>query len=303
MALKIAPPEPDTGKRRRELRALWRLCAWGGTAATALTAVAVIAQTDIGAARLQLAFANATEPVRSVAAAKVPQRAIVDDDETRRLASQVRDLTADRDRLAARLASLEHHLDDMTSSIKRQVAQAAAVAAAAPPLPAPSVPIAAAPVHSPPANAPSANTPPPNTPLAKADTTDNAAPLADKPGLRSSGVVPESVPLPPSRIAAVPPLEPAVEPPPPAKPEFGVALAGATSLEVMRLQWAAVKANFGPLLAGLHPRALQERRNGASHYRLVLGPLPDHTAAAKLCGRLIAARAVCNPAKFVGEPL
>jgi hypothetical protein len=298
MALKIAPPEPDTadtGKRRHEIRALWRFGAWGAAAAIALTAVAIVAQTNIGAARLQLAITSVSEPMQ-LASAPVPphlvervaERAIENEAATRHLAAEVRTLTTDRDRLAVRLASLEQKLVDMTGTIKRQAAQAAAAPAAAL---APRAPIAAMPVPSTPAN----------TPPAKADTTDYAAPLHDQPQSQNSAAVSKPVPLPPTRIAAAPAHENAAEPPP--KPEFGVALAGASSLEVMRLQWTAVKANFGPLLAGLHPRALYERRNGTSHYRLVLGPLPDHATAVKLCGRLIAARAICNPAKFAGEPL
>ena len=69
------------------------------------------------------------------------------------------------------------------------------------------------------------------------------------------------------------------------------------------MQWTAVKANFGPLIGDLKPHALHERRGTVSHYRLIIGPLPTYTAAAKLCARLIAARAICRPVKMAGEPL
>jgi len=84
---------------------------------------------------------------------------------------------------------------------------------------------------------------------------------------------------------------------------FGVALAGASSLEIARLQWMAAKANFGSMLANLQPRAASERRGGAVHYRLVVGPLPTYTAASRLCARIVAAHAICQPVKFAGEPL
>jgi hypothetical protein len=98
--------------------------------------------------------------------------------------------------------------------------------------------------------------------------------------------------MPPERVAALPP-----------KPEFGIALAGASNAALLHMQWAALKANFGPLIGDLKPHALHERRGNVSHYRLIVGPLPTYTAAAKLCARLIAARAICHPVKMAGEPL
>jgi hypothetical protein len=103
--------------------------------------------------------------------------------------------------------------------------------------------------------------------------------------------------LPPVRVAALPAEVPA------SKPEFGVALAVSSNLDVLHLQWGALKANYGPLLAGLRPIAAREQRGTASYYRLVLGPLPNAAAAAKLCARLTAARAVCHAGKFTGDPL
>jgi ubiquinone biosynthesis protein UbiJ len=124
MALTIAPPEPpatDYGQRHFDMGALWRLIAWGGAAAIALSAVAIISQTQMGAARIRSAVAHATEPVLAIA--QVPrqtvERVIVDSAETRRLASEVRSLAEDRDRLVARIARLEHGIHDTTSSIQR----------------------------------------------------------------------------------------------------------------------------------------------------------------------------------------
>src|ERR1700687_5991859 len=123
MAIEIAPPvpdPPDPRKRRREIRALWRLSAWGGTAAIALAAVAITTQTDIGSARLQTVLAQESQPALTVTLATVKPRVI--DPDTLRLEAQIRMLTADRDRLNARVASLERNLDDMTGSIKTNTA-------------------------------------------------------------------------------------------------------------------------------------------------------------------------------------
>ncbi len=309
MAIDIAPPEPDlpdTRKRRRDLRALWRLSAWGGAAVVALATVAIATQTESGSARLQHALSPESRPARVVAVTDVPPRAVEKDAETQRLEAQVRALAADRDRLTARIASLEHNLDDMTGSIKRQAAQLAATAAAKTPAPAPRPPVtapqtlAAALAPSTPATSP---TPSIIAPPAMPASTDSAAPAPAPSQPQTATPAPEAVPLPPTRVAAAPASEPAAAPPPPHKPELGVDLGGAPNMVVLSARWAAVKANFGPLLNGLHPLAAHNTRPGATDYRLVVGPLPNAAAAAQLCTRFIAARVNCRPAKFDGESL
>jgi hypothetical protein len=114
----------------------------------------------------------------------------------------------------------------------------------------------------------------------------------------------EAVPLPPVRVAAAPASEPAAEPPPPAKLEYGIDLGGAASIEVLRIHWAAMKANYGPLLAGLHPVATQHTKTPTGvTYRLVAGPLPNAAEAARLCARFPVTRTGCRPAKFSGVQL
>jgi hypothetical protein len=303
MAIEIAPLKIETDERF-DMRALWRLGAWGGGAALALLVVAFVSVSDRGSRRLALAFAPTELPVRTVATVKIPRPQ--NDTETLRLAAQVRALAADRDRLTARIASLEHQLDDLTGSIKRLADIPAPAANAPPPRPnapattqpalakrdAPKMSAATSPIKSPlamPATGTAASWP--DKPPPQAET--NAAEPADPPAQDAAAPALEKVPLPPARIATAEP----------AKLEFGIALAGASSVEVARLQWAAVKANFGPLLAGLEPRALSESRGAATHYRLVAGPLPTYTAAARLCAHMIAAHATCQPVKFTGAPL
>jgi hypothetical protein len=288
MPIEAAAPLPDIidlRKRRREMRALWRVCGWGGGAAAALTAVAIISQTENGGERLQLAVAQISEPAPVLAAADAPprvvervvERAVNNEAATRRLSAEIHLLTADRDRLAVRVASLEHQLGDLTGSIKAQ-------AASAPPAkPAPQS--SAAVQVSPPAVAL-----PRLGPLAMPAITEPpaTAPVAE-------------IPLPPTRVAAAPAIEPAPEPP--AKTEYGIDLGGSLTLDLLRLRWMAVKANYGPLLAGLHATAAQDRRRGQVPYRLLAGPLPTMTAAAHLCARFAAMRAACHPTKFGGENL
>jgi hypothetical protein len=125
MEIKVAPLEPILSNisKPRQLR---RVLGWGGAAAIALAAAALTGQTQAGSQRLQLAIgylsdparvaADLSEPVRAVAqipshtAQTEPKTAAKTDTkaqaETQRLAVQVHDLAADRERLAARIAML-----------------------------------------------------------------------------------------------------------------------------------------------------------------------------------------------------
>lgn len=304
MASEIEPPEPDLSNIRKLLGKRYRLCGWGSAAAIALASLAITTQTESGSERLQLAFAPASSPARAVAAADVPTRVIGIDKETLRLEAQLRVLAADRDRLTARIALLERNLDDMTGSIKRQAAQETAVPAAKPPIA--SAPAttqqAAAPASQPAAAPPPAKTEVPIiAPLAMPAHIDSAAPWPTTPAQQAAAPMPEQIPLPPTRMASAPASEPADETP--RKPEIGVDLGGAPSMEVLNMRWVAVKANFGPLLTGLHPLAARVQRPGATDVRLLVGPLPTITAANQLCARFAAARVTCRPAKFDGQRL
>lgn len=300
MATEIAPPEPDLTKPTVQVRApaaLWRLVAWGSTATIALIAVIITSQTEAGGKRLQIAIATLSDPARMIADRGEPRRAVAaipvaaktetpavakieTSAETERLAAQLRELDADRARLTARIATLEHNLEDMTGSIKQQSEQLAAARAAAPP------------TLSPPATITTAL--PPVVPLAlpavqAAALAENTPPPATEPKT-------QLVPIPPARVAAA-----AAPEPPPAKFEFGIDLGSAGTLEALRIHWVAVKANYGPLLNGLHPLASRHTKpSGSVDYRLVAGPLPSAAEAAKLCARFPVTRLGCRPAKFDG---
>lgn len=325
MPAKSEPAETPTPRAplawRGRLLALLGPLAWGAAAAFALTAVLLVAQTRTGAERLNLAFLQTREP-EPQAVAPLPPRVVVDAEETRRLAAAVRELVADRKRLDERIATLEHNLDDMTGSIKT-VMQANTAVQSAKELPkieqAPkeklaviAPPVVSAPEVTTPAAVPAAMPalpPPPPPPPAAAKTAAASPPAIDTkiiaPGPPPPGAEPVQTdavplpPLPPIRIASA--AVPAAQP---AKTEYGVDLGGAFTVGTLRGEWSRVKANFGPLIAGLRPLAApRQRPNGAADYRLIVGPLPTHADAMKLCARFNAARAVCHTAKFTGEEL
>jgi hypothetical protein len=97
----------------------------------------VTSQTGAGSQRLQLALTYLNEPAHAIAL--IPPRQTEADAETQRLSAQVSALAAQREQLSARIANLEHNLDDVTGSITRQASLAALLRPADPP-PAPLAP-------------------------------------------------------------------------------------------------------------------------------------------------------------------
>lgn len=283
MTVEQEPPELG---QLRDNSVLWRASLWGGAATVALAAAVLITQTDIGAQRLQMVFA--TEPAaKPITQADFVPRSDADalKRETMRLESQVRELAADREKLNARIATLETSLSDMTGSIIRELA----AVAAKPATPAPTV---SAPATAPPARLePIAAAEAKNEygPDATAATAADAQPQAAPP-------LGEPIPLPPMRIASALMADPTGK-------EIGVDLGGARSLDIMQARWAAVKANFGPLLEGLHPVVARDTRPNMIPYRLVVGPLPNAAAAAQVCARFAASKVTCRTTKFAGEQL
>ncbi|MBI1205329.1 MAG: hypothetical protein GC182_22725 [Rhodopseudomonas sp.] len=334
---------------------LWHIAGWGGATTFALAVAALISTTNIGTQRLQTAFApEATSTV--VAGGEAPrgvQMARTSDDDrtgsisrqrqvvtpipqsvspadTARLEAEIRQLAADRDRLKQRVASLEQNLNDMTGSIKRELALVASTASAAPPA------IAAPPTQKP---TESGRAEADKMADAKGDTGEetarqvNASGKADartnvksearfvsKPDAPSSAK-PEPVkearaePAPEAKLTSapglpvvtlvpLPPIKAGSAPPPvedPNKPAIGIELGGARSMEILKKRWAAVKLNFGPLIEGMHPLVTYDRRNHAIPYRLKVGPLANGAGAAALCKRFAASRVSCRTVEFVGD--
>lgn len=330
MAFEIKPPKrdlPRSSRRTTNMSVLWRLSGWGSAAGLALAGLALATQSDVGRENLRLALTGASKPERVVVA--LPPRLPEKDAETSALKVQLGALEADRDRLAARLASLERHLDDITGSVQRVTAAApppapapAVAAPAPPPLRAPAAssapppaPLAAArPEPIPVAAAPP---PPPPVPITAAPTSPAVAavpapsiidplamPAADD--ANASWPVPPKPPtaaikhtgsIPPARVAALPSKRVAGQPPT-VRHEYGIELATSSDIDELRTRWTQVKAEYGPLLAGLQPIAAQDGHAGGPGYRLIAGPLMNFAAAKQMCIRFAAAGADCRPTRF-----
>lgn len=298
MAVDKKPPEAG---QMLDASVMWRASLWGGAAILALALAVLITLTDTGSQQLRMIFAGEPAPKLITQADFVPQaEAEAQKRETLRLESQVSELVADRERLNARIASLEQNLSDMTGSIKRELA---AVAATVPPPPAVSMPSTTSPAHLEPIDKTEArklDAKPGARIETKAETT--AEPKAEPEREAAAGTSPRAAP-PLGEPIRLPPMRIASATGDPTGKEIGIDLGGARSMDIMHARWAAVKANFGPLLQGLYPVVARETRAGMVPYRLIVGPLPNAATAAQICARFAASKVTCRSTKFAGEQL
>jgi hypothetical protein len=86
--------------------------------------------------------------------------------------------------------------------------------------------------------------------------------------------------------------------------KFAVDLGSATNFDALRGLWNATRSGHAALFEGLLPLvAVRENsRSRTAELRLIVGPLADADAAAKLCATLTAAHRACQPTPFEGRP-
>ena len=244
---------------------LARLGAWVSLATLAVIVVIFVARTEGGIRRIATLLAP-SEAARTSKAPQVANRSADQEAEQRRLAEAVRNLTADRDRLAARLTVLEHNLDEVTGSIPPK-------AGAQQPAPAPAPSVTASPLP---------------LPAAPAAQTSQSAPT------NQSRVAAGHLATGTSAADSVA-----------TKTEFGVDIGGNASIEGLRSLWSTLKTAQPALFDGLRPLiAVREgQKPGAIELRLIAGPLPNASIAARLCAALAAANQPCQPTVFDGQRL
>jgi hypothetical protein len=239
---------------------LIRLGVWIGLATAAVLTTVLAARTETGIRRIAtLLTPAAPDAARSAKApAQLANRQSEQEAEQRRLSEAVRALAADRDRLLARLNTLERNLEDVTGSIPPPAARP----------PSPAVPSVAA-------------IPPP---AAQPTSASNQARVA-------AGHLATGAPAATESVAT--------------RTEFGVDVGGNASIEGLRAVWTTLKASQPALFEGLRPLiAVREgQKPGAIELRLVAGPLPNASIAARLCAALTAAGQTCQPTVFDGQRL
>ena len=320
-----------------DLRALLRLATWGCVAATAL--MLAVLSAGVGTKHQALAPSTAAPQVPA-ATVQLTTRQTEPDKATRQLSETVSGLTADRDRLVARIASLERNLEDVTGSIKQQAAPVSAqssvhapTAVPAPatvparePAPAQASVSASGPTSAPrpstlPALAPPTTTAPsPPSPRSQAQSEKVTPPVSTAP---PAATPPPAAP--PGAIAASPsaPAAPPAAAPPSASPtrvanlpeasdpegksrivDFGLDIGGATTFDGLRALWNSVRSNTADLFDDLHPMvAVRENKSRGVDLRLVVGPIGSSEAATQMCATLLAARRFCQMTIFEGQPL
>jgi hypothetical protein len=270
---------------------LRRLAMWGVSAGAALLIAVIAGYSNTPGKRLAAASANAAAP-KGDAEPNQAARLSEIDTQTRRLTDAVRALTADRERLMARIDSLERGVGDLTGSIK-----GAAAAAAPAPAPAPSAVFSAAASPAPPPVAQKPAEAPHATPPAA------AGPAEPQAGKASGPPVAANDPPAPEQLASAASAGPdGAEPP---KTELGVDVGGAGNFEGLWALWTTTKATNKMLFDGLYPRVVvrNNSKSKAAELRLVVGPFPGIEAASRMCTALATARRYCQPVAFEGQRL
>ena len=265
-----------------DLRGLIRLASWGAAAAVALLLAVFATRSDIGSRRMTAMFgpASGAQTARLQAGPSPAASGAAElEFETQQMAVAVRSLSADRDRLLARVTVLERNLDDVTGSISRQ----------AKPTPEPS--------------------PKPEA-VAQTNTTQSVPhPVAIGPSLVATISSPLTIPSPsPQALASVGlPSIPTIdsEENTATRTDFGVDIGNGPNLKTLRNAWVSIKRNHADLFEGLYPvvAVRDGGKPGLVDLRLFVGPLSNAAAAARLCGRVANAGMSCQPAIFDGQRL
>ena len=183
---------------------------------------------------------------------------------TKRLIDSVRTLSSDRDRLLARVTVLERNLEDVTGSVGR------------------------------------------------IGSVQNAQPqttlqLPSGPTVLSSLSPPKTIAAFPSeRVAGGPSVARSTAAPDsiPTMTDFGVDIGGGPTIESLRDLWSSAKGTHSGIFDGLRPViSVRDGKPGTAELRLVVGPLSNAAAAAKICASLSASGWTCRPAVFDGQRL
>lgn len=244
---------------------LARLGVWISLATVAVLTAVLAARTETGIRRIATLLTPATSETGRSAKAPTPQ-----------LANRQSDQEAEQRRLSEAVRVLAADRDRLLARLSllernlEDVTGSIPSAATNPKTASPSVPVVAAPL---------AALPPAAQPNAGASNRIAAGHLAT------------GTPGPAESVAT--------------KTEFGVDLGGNTSIEGLRLLWTTLKAGQPALFEGLRPliTVREAQKPGAIELRLVAGPLPNASIAARLCAALSAAGQVCQPAVFDGQRL
>jgi hypothetical protein len=248
-----------TAVRRTQLI---RFAVWVGLATVAVLAAVISARTETGVRRIA-ALISDDHPAAARGAKDLAGRQFDQEAEQRRISDAIRSLAADRDRLLARLNTLERSLDDATGSIGPAKA------------PAPAMPGLAAPA-------------PPPTAAVTAPATQPTPPSGQS--RVAAGHLATGMPSPTESVATK--TEFGID--------LG---GNATVEGVKAMWAALKAGQPGLLEGLRPVVSIREVKPGAIELRLIAGPLVNASVAARLCAALAAAGQACQPAVFDGQRL
>jgi hypothetical protein len=273
LAAKKSPAASLAARKPAGMHELWRHATWGLVTVAALGA-AVFSSQDDGAAHKAAALLS----YFSLQPAPPPAHQFDPEAAARQLGQGVRTLADDRDRLAARLTTIEHDMRDMSGATKQQIeaakAEAIKIAKQAPPWPdsAPPVPMTLADV------AVMVKTVSP----APSEAADPPAPAATA----------AADPAPPETTASV-------------GTPYGVDLGTAATVKLLHRRWASLRAAHPQLFNGVQPvvSIKQNPRSGRTELHLVVGPYANAETASQFCDFVVPFRLNCQPTMFDGSRL
>jgi len=331
----VPPAAPPPRPKTKRLSGAASYLVWGSLAVCAVVATAVVIALGIGASRGGFGVAQTTT-VRP--APPIVQKQAVSEFEVARLNDALRALSADRERLAARVEQLERSVGDITASINSVKERAPAPANAQPEAKPASV--SAAPTHAisaEPAEQPAARATPPGAiaqsappasvqaaaPPVELEPARPAAWHTTRPSqittvrpppapkaLKPNPSPPPQIPPPPAAAAKGPPTQVAQIMLPAAdtgasKTEFAIDLGGEMSIDGLRARWANIKGNHGAALEGLRPlvSVREGAKPGTVELRLIAGPVTNAGDAAKVCASLQTKGVACRTTEFDGQKL
>jgi len=282
-AVKPVPLPKKPASAAFTMRNLWRMTLWGGVAASALLIAVLASRSDVGAQRVAGLFSIRGDRTQ------VAARPFDAEAEARQLAEAVRGLNAENKELKSRLAAVEHNIDDITGSVARQIE----VIKETRPAPAPN--------QAPPAAAAS----PAKSAIAEPPAGPAPAPAgAAAPALAHAATPAPAVAVPHPAAPAPNAAAPArIEAPAAPAPPYGVDIGSAVSIQVLRARWLGIRSAHAQLFDGLMPVVMLREvpQTGRVELRLVVGPLANVEAAAKLCTELVRYRLGCQPTLFSGQ--
>jgi hypothetical protein len=332
----VPPAAPPPRKKAKRLSDAASYFVWGSLAVCAVIATSVLIALGIGASRGGFGVAQITTVRPPPTIVQKPQAA--SEFEVARLNDALRALSAERERLAARVDQLEHSVGDITASVnsvkERDVPAPANVRPEAKPALVSPTPV----VTTDPTESPSTPPTPPGA-IAQSAPPASVRGAAPSPEVELEPTKPSPMPriTPPGQLGSHPPPAPKVAkmnpslppqtavakgPPtqiaqimPPAslptsdsgasKTEFAIDLGGEMSIDGLRARWANIKGNHGAALEGLRPlvSVREGAKPGTVELRLVAGPVANAGDAAKVCASLQTKGVACRTTEFDGQRL